>query len=192
MLEMLINLDRDLFEAINSLHTPFMDTVMWWIADKAIWIPFYVLLAVFLYMKFGKQSIYMILFAALLITLSDQGSVMFKNFFERERPCHDEILSFTVHIVNNKCGGKFGFVSSHAANTMAVFTYLLLIARNINKNITIATGVWVVLVGYSRIYLGVHYPADIIGGWITGIFAAIITYVIYRLIFDSPVVHLKK
>ena len=186
MFETLVNFDRNFFMALNSMHTPFMDTVMWWIADKFIWLPLYILLAVFLFLKYGKPSVFMILFAALLIIISDQTSVMIKYMFERERPCHDEILSLMVHTVNNKCGGKFGFVSSHAANTMAVFTYLLLIARNRYKKITLITAVWVALVGYSRIYLGVHYPADIVGGWFVGICAAFATYIIYRLFFDSP------
>ena len=186
MLETLVNFDQGFFSLINGLNNPFMDTVMWWIADRFAWIPFYLLLIFYLYRTFGKQSLYMVLFAALLITLSDQGSVMIKNLVQRERPCHNELMAYTVHIVNNKCGGQFGFVSSHAANSMALFTYILLLARNNNKKITWITGIYVLLIGYCRVYLGVHYPFDILGGWIVGIVAAIITYVIYRLIFHSP------
>jgi len=177
--------------ALNSMNTPFLDPVMWWIADKYIWIPLYVFLGVFLYRKFGKPSLFMMLFASILIIISDQFSVVLKNIFERERPCHDEILSLMVHTVNNKCGGKFGFVSSHAANTMAVFTYMLFLARNTNRNITIITAAWVLLVGYSRIYLGVHFPADIIGGWFIGIMSGFVTYVLYRFLFDSPMDDIK-
>ena len=192
MYETFVNFDRNLFMALNSMHSGFMDTIMWWAADRFIWIPFYILLAVFLYRKFGTQSIVMILFAAILITLSDQGSVLMKNLFERERPCHDETLSFLVHTVNDKCGGKYGFVSSHAANSMALFVYLLLLARNTNRTVTYATGAYVLLIGYCRIYLGVHFPADIVGGWLIGALAALITYIIYRLIFDSPRFDLKR
>ncbi len=134
----------------------------------------------------------MVLFAALLILLSDQGSVLMKNSFERMRPCHDESLSFLVHTIKNKCGGKYGFVSSHAANTMAIFTYLMMITRNSNTTITGVLAAWVLLIGYCRVYMGVHFPADIVGGWIIGIIAAGITYVIYRLIFDSPLAHRKS
>lgn len=191
MYESLVNFDRNLFMAMNSIHSPFMDSVMWWVADRFFWIPFYAFLAWFLYRKFGTQSIFMILFAAPLILISDQGSVFFKDLFQRERPCHDEIISFMVHTVNNKCGGKYGFVSSHAANTMALLTYILLLTRNVNPKLTAFTIFYVMIVGYSRIYLGVHFPADIIGGWIVGIIAAFMTYFLYRAIFPSPVIDLK-
>ncbi len=192
MIETLVNLDRNLFLFINSMHNEFFDSIMWWVADRFFWIPLYAILAVLLVRRFGRQGYFMMLFAVLLILLSDQGSVLMKNIFERQRPCHDESLSFLVHIVNNKCGGQYGFVSSHAANTMAVFMYIMALGRNCYPWLTRATGVWVLLVGYCRIYLGVHFPADIIGGWIIGIFAAGITYIIYRLIFESPMSHIKK
>ncbi len=192
MIETLVNFDRDLFLVLNGMNSPFMDTVMMWIAEKFTWIPLYILLAGFLIKKFQMQSLYMILFVVLLIVASDQISVLIKNSFERLRPCHDESLSFLVHIVQNKCGGKFGFVSSHAANTMALFTYILLLARNSSKWITGITLTWVLLVGYCRIYLGVHFPADVFGGWIVGVFSAGFTYLIYRLIFDSPLKHFRK
>lgn len=186
MIETLINFDRNLFLIINSLHSDFLDSVMFWIADRFIWMPLYVSLAVFLVREYGKQGYIMILFAGLLIVLSDQGSVLVKNTFERLRPCQDESISFMVHLVRNKCGGLYGFVSSHAANTMALFTYILLITRNSSKWITRITAIWVILVGYCRIYMGVHFPADIFGGWMIGILMALVTYVIYRLFFDSP------
>lgn len=192
MIETLVNLDRNLFLFINSMHNDFMDVVMWWVADRFFWIPLYAILAVLLVRRFGRQGYFMMLFAVVLIILSDQGSVMMKNFFERQRPCHDETLSFLVHTVNNKCGGKYGFVSSHAANTMAVFTYILVLGRNYYPTITAITGFWVLLVGYCRVYMGVHFPADIIGGWIIGIIAAGLTYIVYRLMFDSPMAHVKK
>nr|HMT30518.1 phosphatase PAP2 family protein [Bacteroidia bacterium] len=107
MIETLVNFDRDLFLALNGLNTPILDSVMFWIADKFIWIPLYLALMIFLVKKFKMQSLYMILFVILLIVASDQISVLIKNTFERLRPCHDESLSFMVHTVQNKCGGKF-------------------------------------------------------------------------------------
>ncbi len=192
MLDTLINLDRNLFLAINGMHSAFTDQLMFWISDRFIWIPFYIVLAVFLFRKFGKHALYMVLFAAVFITMSDQLSVLFKNYFERERPCHDESIAFLVHTVNNKCGGKFGFVSSHAANVMAVFTWLLLLTKNKFRMLTWCTAIWVILVSYSRVYMGVHFPADIAGGWIVGALSALVTYIIYRLIFESPSMYMKN
>src|SRR6187399_3683791 len=102
------------------MNSDFMDSVMFWVADRFVWIPLYIVLAVFLVRKFGNQGYMMIVFTVLLILISDQSSVLIKNVFERLRPCQDDTLSFLVHTVQNKCGGKFGFVSSHAANTMAI------------------------------------------------------------------------
>ena len=192
MIETLVNFDRSLFLALNGFNSPFMDKFMFWVSDTLIWIPLYIAIVVFLVRKFGFQALYMILFVILLVVISDQGSVLIKNSFERLRPCHDESLSFFVHTVQDKCGGQFGFVSSHAANTMALFVYIFLLIRNSNKWVSGILASWVVLVGYSRIYLGVHFPADIIGGWFVGIFAAGFTYLIYRLMFDSPLKYLKK
>lgn len=191
MFDTLVNFDRNLFLILNDLHSPMLDSVMWWIADRFIWIPLYVLIAVTLYRKFGFQSVYMILFGGLLIVLSDQSSVLIKNNVERLRPCHDETISLMVHLVKNKCGGQFGFVSSHAANTMALLTYFLLLTRNSVRWMTYTLVVWVMLIGYCRIYMGVHFPADVIGGWIVGVLSAGITYVLYRLRFDSPQSQLK-
>jgi len=191
LLETLVNFDRNLFLILNGMHSEFMDYVMFWAAERFIWLPLYVILAVFLVRKFGNQGYMMIVFSILLILISDQTSVLLKNTFERLRPCQDESLSFLVHTVQNKCGGKYGFVSSHAANTMALFTYILLLARNQTKWITWITLIWVMIVGYCRVYMGVHFPADIAGGWIVGVLAAFITYIIYRLFFNSPMANKK-
>jgi undecaprenyl-diphosphatase len=186
MYEALISFDRNLFLAMNGSWGPGMDSLMAWIADRFIWIPLYVILAILLFRKFGSHALYMILFAGVMIFLSDQGSVMFKNGFERLRPCHDETISMMVHTVGGHCGGKFGFVSSHAANTMGLFVYLMLLLRNSSRLVTVGMGCWVMLIGYCRIYLGVHFPADIIGGWLVGALAAFITYGAYRSLFPSP------
>jgi undecaprenyl-diphosphatase len=180
MFETLVNIDRGLFKAINSLHNNFFDQVMWWATDKFIWIPLYLLLAVFLFRKFGRLGLFMILFAALLITLSDQGSVVIKELVQRERPCHEATLAFDVHLVKERCGGLYGFVSSHAANTMALVMYLFLLTKGRVKWLNRIMIAYVLLVSYSRVYMGNHYPADIVGGWIIGIFAALITYYLYR------------
>jgi undecaprenyl-diphosphatase len=190
LFETLVNIDWGLFKAINGFHSPFFDTLMWWATEKITWVPLYILLAVFLYRKFGRLAFIMIGFAALLIVISDQGSGVLKDLFQRERPCHNDALAFEVHLVNARCGGLYGFVSSHAANTMALACYILLLTKARYRWINRLLMSYVVIVAYSRIYMGNHYPADVAGGWIVGIFAALITYYFYRSVagtkFDTP------
>ena len=123
------------------------------------------------------------------IIIADQSSVqLFKNTFQRLRPCHNEAISNLVHIVNNKCGGLYGFVSSHATNTFAfaVFTSLFFS----KKYISLLLIFWALVVSYSRIYLGVHYPLDVIGGGILGLTIGILVFKIYLFTFNK--VNLKS
>lgn len=150
---------------------------MYWASHRFFWIPLYAVF-LFLIVKAGKRVVVVVLFVALLITLADQGSVhLFKNTFQRYRPCYNEDLKNLVHMVGN-CGGKFGFVSSHAANVFALATFLTLLLRKQIKYIYIVLFFWASLVSYSRIYVGRHYPADIIVG---GLFGALIAILLYKL-----------
>jgi len=180
MMDWLLELDARLFLFLNGLNSESMDSVMWWISGKTTWWPFYVLLLSWLGWKKGWQLAPMILFIILVVTLTDQVSVhLFKNVFQRLRPCHEPSLEGLVHLVNNKCGGKYGFVSSHAANTFGVATLLFLwVSRNWFTSLMIT---WALLVGYSRIYLGVHYPGDVVFGSLLGIACGYLIFWIFRL-----------
>lgn len=181
MLEQIINLDKEIFLALNGLHNPFFDQVMWWISDKYIWIPFYAFLLFLIFYFKKKQGFILIFFIALLVTMTDQTSVkLFKEVFERLRPCHDPTLAGLVHIVNNDCGGQFGFVSSHAANTFGVAMFVSMLLKKHIKWIVWLLMIWAAIVSYSRIYLGVHFPADILGGAALGIFWGSIIYILFR------------
>jgi undecaprenyl-diphosphatase len=126
----------------------------------------YVLMALLLFKKYRNQFWWILGAIILLILISDQVSVAVKFTAERLRPCHDNLLSSTIHLVNNKCGGQFGFYSSHASNTAALSIFLMQFTRN--KIVHVTLFVWVFLVGYSRIYLGAHFPGDVLTGWIAG------------------------
>ena len=157
---------------------------MWWISGKTTWWPFYLLLLGFLGWKKRWQLVPMILFIVVVITLADQTSVhIFKNVIQRLRPCHEPSLDGLVHLVNNKCGGQFGFISSHAANS---FGFAVLVSLWIRKKwFSIAMVAWAMLVGYSRIYLGVHYPGDVLVGSLWGAGCGWVVYYLYLWIMKK-------
>ncbi len=180
MLDYLQSIDEALLKLINGWHSPFFDQLMWWASGKFTWWPFYLLLLVFIIWKKGWKHFALILFSLIfLISLSDQSSVhLFKNVFERLRPSHNPGLHSLLHYVNGYHGGKYGFISSHASNTFAVAWFLILIFR---KNwLTTILIVWAVFVSYSRIYLGVHYPFDVIAGAAWG---ALLGFGTFKLIY---------
>ena len=177
MIESIQNIDQQLFLWLNSKHADALDPVMIFITGKFTWIPFYAFLVGFIIYAFKKKAIIILLGVALLVTLADQtASGFFKPTFKRLRPCHNTEIQALVHVPNG-CGGQYGFVSSHAANSFAVALLLsLLFARNW---ITALVFTWAISVSYSRIYLGVHYPADIVVGGMIGMFWG---FVVFKLI----------
>ncbi len=180
MIEQLIEWDKSLFLFLNGLHSPFWDEVMYYISDKYIWIPLYLLIVGYLIFKYKVKSILYILMLVGVIVLADQLSVhLFKNVFERYRPCRleSDIHQF-VHIVKNHCGGKYGFISSHAANTFGLATFVYFLFRKQLRYFSIFMLVWASVVSYSRIYLGVHYTADVFFG---ALFGMLIGFTLYLL-----------
>ena len=182
MLEYLIQLDKELFLVLNGLHSPFFDTIMVLISSKWIWFPLYAVLIGLIIRSEKKRSWWAILFLVLTVALSDLISVhLFKDVFERLRPSHDLSLEGLVHLVNNHKGGKFGFVSSHAANAFSMAIFFAFFFRN--KAFTYFIVSWATIVSYSRIYLGVHFPADIICGALLGTFIGVTTFYLYRRLY---------
>lgn len=173
---MIERLDQQLFLFLNSLHSPFFDQVMHAISGKIIWVPLYLAILIYLGIKFKRKFIIIILFIIVAATLTDQISVLIKNSVQRLRPCHDPALEGLVHLFNGECGGLYSFVSSHAANSFDVALLSLLFIRK--RWFTISIILWALVVGYSRVYLGVHYPGDVICGSVQGAF---IGWSIYKL-----------
>lgn len=173
-------IDTELFLFLNSKHNAFFDVVMFWSSHRYFWIPLYSFFFFLVFKHFGKKTFLIAAATVLLIVLSDQISVhAFKHVFLRYRPCHNLLIRAQVHL-NDGCGGTYGFISSHAANTFALAMFLSLLFKNKIKYFGLSIFIWASFVSYSRIYNGVHYPADIIFGAIVGMGIGISVYTIYQ------------
>jgi len=176
MIELLLELDQKAFLFLNGINSPMWDDIMWVISAKYTWIPLYVmLLIVMIYKELSYRVVFTILFAIITVTLCDQISVFVKLYTERPRPTHAPEIAELVHTVNNYRGGRFGFFSSHAANTFGAAAFISNQFKN-NKWGLFLFG-WAAVVSYSRIYLGVHYPLDIICGSLAGVLIGVQCYV---------------
>jgi undecaprenyl-diphosphatase len=163
------------------MHNSFFDVVMYWFSNKVIWIPLYIYFFFLAFKKVGNRIWLVAITAVVLILLSDQISVhVFKNVFLRYRPCHNLLIQAKVHLLNGHCGGTYGFVSSHAANTFALAMFLTLFFKDYVKYFGIFIFTWASIVSYSRIYSGVHYPADVAVGAIVGMGIGVVVFKFYQ------------
>ena len=174
-LQNIIELDKELFLYLNSFHTSFWDTIMLMITRKETWIPLYLSIVYFFIKNYRSKSVLILLFLVLTVVASDQISVLIKESVQRLRPVYEPSIEHLVHNVFRK-GGLHGFVSSHAANMFAIFGFTSLIFKN--RNYLFLMLFWAVVISYSRIYAGVHYPLDILGGAILG---WLIAFVMFKL-----------
>ncbi len=148
------------------------------VSARFTWIPLYLLLLYIVFRQFGKHAWLVVIMCLVAVALSDQlTSHLVKNLVMRYRPSHNALLIPKLHIVQDYMGGQYGFASSHAANTFAVACFIALIMPQKRVLISVLF-LWAILVCYSRVYLGVHYPSDILGGAIIG---SICAYVCYKL-----------
>lgn len=181
MLETLQQIDQQLLLTLNGLHSPFWDSFMWLFSGKIIWIPMY---ATILYILCKNFNVYITIFTvvaiALTITYADQiCATLIRPLVERMRPSNpDNPLSEFVHIINGKRGGRYGFPSCHAANSFALAFFLMLFFKQ--RWLTLFIMLWAIVNSYSRIYLGVHYPGDLLAGMVVGFSGALLIYYLYR------------
>jgi undecaprenyl-diphosphatase len=170
LIQRILELDRELFLFLNSFHSDFWDTIMLMITRKEPWIPFYLVIIFFILKNYRSKAWIVLIFIGLTILLSDQISVFMKESIQRFRPVHEPKIEHLVHNVLRK-GSLYGFVSSHAANVFAFFAFSTRLFKN--RNFWLLMLFWAVIVSFSRIYSGVHYPLDITGGallgWLIGI-----------------------
>ena len=166
---MLNNWDHQLFLFLNGLHVGWLDPVMTFISSEMGWLPFYAVLVFLVFYKYKWKGLWILLGVAVVITLSDQISAsVFKPIFHRLRPCYDPLIEDLVYTPKGKPGGHYGFISSHAANTFALASFIYMTMRQHYKKIGWIIFPWAILVSYSRIYMGVHFPGDIICGAAVG------------------------
>ena len=164
-LEKIKQIDQSLFFFFNGKHTPFWDVAMSLFTRTEIWSLFFLVLIYFMVKKYKTKSVFILFFLALCIVFSDQFSVLIKETVQRFRPSHEPAIQNMVHTVLKK-GGLYGFFSSHATNTFAVAFFLSAIFRNFRFSVLIF--IWAAFVSYTRIYLGLHYPGDILAGVLVG------------------------
>ena len=170
-LEEIIQLDKNLFLFLNGLGSPTWDGFWMFITNKWGSIPLYVLLLILSFYFFGwRKTLLILVVVALLITTTDQLANFFKYGIGRLRPCHGEQVFELMRLVKRSCGGKYGYFSAHAANSMAVASFFSFMLGPKLRWMPWVLIVWGLLVGYSRIYIGVHFPGDVLTGILIGVF----------------------
>ena len=179
MIEQILQYDTEVFIYLNSLGTKTWDP--FWLAytSKFNWIPFYALLLYLVFRHIGtKPMLITVVVVALMILVTDQVTNLFKHGFQRMRPCHLAEIIDGMRLVKDGCGGRYGFFSGHASNTMAAAIFIGLTLKNRFKYLLYILIIWALLMAYSRVYIGVHYPLDILCGMI---FGALNGFAFYKL-----------
>lgn len=177
--ERMLSYERNLFFLLNGSDSVFWDNIMWVLSRTNVWILFYLFVALFLfYNTVKKEAALILLFFILTIVVCDQfSSGLIKPFFERLRPTHHPDFKSLVDIVHGHRGGGFSFISGHATNSFGFSVFLSLLFRN--RWVTGVALIWATLISYSRIYLGMHFISDVVGGMLAGTFIAMVLYVVF-------------
>ena len=185
MIEDILNLDAELFIYLNSLGVPVFDNFWIFLSYKIANIFFYsILLFFYFYNKRLKlkftELVYLLILIAIMITITDQTANLFKDSFQRLRPCYNEMIKDSLRLVKDSCGGKYGFFSAHASNSFTLAVFFGLLYKKKFRHLIYISLFYASLISYSRIYLGVHFPLDIIFGATFGIIVGFVTFKFYN------------
>ena len=179
MIEHLLEYDTELFIFLNNLGSAKWDAFWMAYTTKFNWIPIYAILLYLLYKQLGLKPLLVTLgVVAVMVLFTDQITNVFKHGIQRSRPCQLDELIGKIRLVKSSCGGRFGFFSAHASNSMALALFIGLMLRYRFKYLKWILIVWAFLMAYSRVYIGVHYPLDIVCGMI---FGGLTGYSFYKL-----------
>ena len=182
-MEFFTDIDSQLFLFLNGLRADWLDPVMIAITKMWVWLPIYLLLVFLAVKQYGKRCWLIFLAVGLVVLCSDQLSAhVCKPLFHRLRPCYNVDFQDLINLPKGMAGGHYGFVSSHAANTFAIGTFLTAAFRKKSKWVGWMLFAWAFLSSYSRIYIGYHYPGDIICGVVLGILIGLIICKLYQIL----------
>ena len=184
MIEDILNLDTELFIYLNSLGFPLFDNFWIFLSNKEANVLFYsTLLVLYFYKRSLKfkfsELFYLLILIAFMITITDQTANLFKDSFQRLRPCYNEMIKDSLRLVKESCGGKYGFFSAHASNSFTLAVFFGLLYKKKFKYLIYFSLLFASLISYSRIYLGVHFPLDILFGAAFGLIIGILTFNFY-------------
>lgn len=171
LLQTILEWDSWLFLKINTVFThPILDKIFPLWRDSELWVPFYLFLIVLAIVNFGKKAWSWILFAIINVALTDQASSsLIKNWFARTRPCNEELLVGKMRLLLEHCSGGFSFTSSHATNHFGFAIFVFLTTRHLFGKWGKWLFVWAATISYGQVYVGVHYPIDILFGALLGL-----------------------
>lgn len=173
--------DQALFEQINGHWTnTFFDSLLPWMRTSEHWFAFYIALVGYLFYKWGWKAWKWLLTVAITVALSDQvSSFIFKPFVHRLRPCNDPALLNKVNLLIGTCPSSFSFTSSHAANHFSLAMFVFMSLQPLFKKYTYLFFVWAGIISYAQIYVGVHYPLDILAGTLIGLIMGYAGAIVY-------------
>ena len=192
-METLSQYDSDLFLYLNGLHVDWMDKVMVLITNMWVWFPLYLLLIYWTVKQYGRRCWWIFFAIALVVLCTDQlASHVCKPLFQRLRPCYNADFQYLIYLPKGLAGGRYGFVSSHAANTFGVATFLTPVLKKYRPWMAIVLFLWAFISSYSRIYIGFHYPGDILCGALLGTLIGLVFWKLFQLVVVRKVWNSKQ